>query len=275
MLNSIDVLNDRGETLTLPILEVIGGYLVKLVDGLDPTKATLSTSSFAQLDGVKFHSSRTEPRSIQIQVYLLPDYVTESTQSLRRNLYRYLMPETRVKLTFNFVEGAGAPISIEGVVEDANTSLFSEEPMMAFDIFCEDPDFIDEALVIVNGKSNASGVVGSPIVVDYQGTTEAGYELVIKASRTLSGFDLIHTVGLSTEKLTYSGTVTAGDDVFITTFPGFRTVSVSSTSGSVMHQIAPFSVWPQLKQGLNTVEIVTPGSAVNTELYYRTRYGGI
>ena len=60
LLSEVTVVNSRGLQLNLPLSDISGGIVVRNIDGLDPTKATLVSSGFANQNGEQYHSSRRE-----------------------------------------------------------------------------------------------------------------------------------------------------------------------------------------------------------------------
>ncbi len=98
MLVSLEVITRQFQSLLLPLNEVLNGFAVESIEGLEPVKATLVSSSFAQIDGAQYHSSRREPRNIKLKMGLEPDYVTDSVRDLRHRLYGFLMPKSEVTL---------------------------------------------------------------------------------------------------------------------------------------------------------------------------------
>ena len=60
MLTRVEVRNDHGNLLNLSLQEILGGFIVEEIQGLDPVAATIVSSSFAQLDGEQYQSSRRE-----------------------------------------------------------------------------------------------------------------------------------------------------------------------------------------------------------------------
>lgn len=101
MLERIEVISNQGALLNLPLEDLDHGFLLENVEGLDPVKATITSSSFAQLDGSQYQSSRREERNIKLTISLVPDFsANESVRDLRRRLYAYFMSKAAVDLRF-------------------------------------------------------------------------------------------------------------------------------------------------------------------------------
>ena len=139
MLTSLKVFSQQGDLLTLTFREENYGIIVSSIAGLDPVKATIVSSSFAQLDGSQYQSSRREERHIILKLDLIPDYITTSVEDLRRILYSFFMPKSMLNL--NFVRSDGLEVTIAGMVETFETELFDKDPSVIISITCFNPDF--------------------------------------------------------------------------------------------------------------------------------------
>ena len=67
MLNRIEIQKKDGGVLTLPIYDATN-FQIKDIQGLDPVKANIVTSNFANIDGGQFQSSRREMRNLVIKL---------------------------------------------------------------------------------------------------------------------------------------------------------------------------------------------------------------
>jgi hypothetical protein len=105
MLTKVEVRASQGGFISLPLDDASSGYIVQSVEGLDPVKATLVSSSFAQQDGSKYQSSRRESRNIKLTLGLEPDWVNDTVRSLRSRLYSTFMPKNAVDMTFLMSDG--------------------------------------------------------------------------------------------------------------------------------------------------------------------------
>jgi hypothetical protein len=88
MLNKIEVTNSRGNVFTLFMEENDGGYQIDEIEGLDPVKATLSSTSYAGTDGEIFQSAKLPARNIKISIRKLIQtcekiYIRSSCRNLR------------------------------------------------------------------------------------------------------------------------------------------------------------------------------------------------
>lgn len=276
MLVSLDVTSPQGAVLHLPLEDVEDGIIVADIQGLDPVKATLVSSGFADADGEQFESARREKRNLKIQLELDPDPAVESVASVRNRLYGFFMPKSVVTLRF-FLEG-GLDLKIEGRVESCEQVMFSEEPMMDITILCFDPDFLDDDTVVVNANTTntTSGSTGL-VTVEYPGSTETGMVFTLNVNRSLSQFTIYHNDGTQVYTLDFAASLVAGDVVTISTVAGnkFATLLRAGVTSSLLYAVSPQSKWLELERGTNLVRFYATGAAIPYSLSYQTRYGAL
>src|SRR5690606_20585056 len=123
MLTRVDVVTPRGEVLALPFQDISGGYVIHDIDGLDPVRATISSSSFAQLEGAQYQNAQREARNLIFKLGFEPDYATTDVRGLRSELYRFLMPKSEV--LFRFYIDDVLFVEIAGRVEAFEAPLFT------------------------------------------------------------------------------------------------------------------------------------------------------
>lgn len=274
MLTAVEARSRQGDLLVLPLEDATSGFIVAGIAGLDPVKATLVSSSFANSDGEQYQSSRRETRNIKLKLELDPDPELETVRDLRKRLYRFFMPESEVRLTFLLEEGLD--VDIVGVVETCETDHFSQEPAVDISIICFEPDFYDPTPVVIEGATTAGE---TPIVIAYDGTTETGIQLVLNVNRTLPEFTVYHVPPDDTIRtLEFDNfPLAAGDVLTISTVAGSKgaTLVRSGTSSSVLYGVSPQSNWIELMPGDNSIRVYAEGAAVPLEIEYITKYGGL
>lgn len=272
MLTLIEVQGSAG-ILNLPIQDPSLGYDVQGVEGLDPVKATLVSSSFAQQDGAQYQSSRRETRNIKLSLGLYPDYSIDDVRSLRRRLLPFFMPKKPVKLTFYMSDGL--EVDIEGRVESFDSPMFTDEPSAEVSIVCFDPDFVEATPVIVNGMTTA-GSSGQSI--NYSGTVETGIEFQLNVNRSLSSFAIYHQTPEGAFKTTdFQAPLLSGDILKINTLPGQKAVTRTrgSTDSSLLYAVSPQSNWVELETGANNIRVYAEGAAIPYTITYTRRHGGL
>ena len=150
MLSRVDVTNSRGNVLSLPLEEDDGVYQVADIDGLHPVKASLSSTSYAGVDGEIFQSAKRPARNVKIKLDLDPDFNPKTYTDLRRDLYPFFMPKSQITLRFYLT--SGLYLDIVGIVEDMSSPLFEEDPAVDISVMCYQPDFVDARMVTVEGQ---------------------------------------------------------------------------------------------------------------------------
>lgn len=272
MLTLVEVRNVQGDVLSLPLSESESGILLQGIEGLDPVKATIVTSSFATLDGGQYHASRREMRNIKLNLGFEAFYTSETVSDVRKKLYPFFMPKSWTSL--RFYSGASY-VDIEGRVESFETPLFAKEPEADISILCPDPDFIDPTLVTADGNTTSSAVETE---IEYDGTVDTGVKLIVNANRSVSELtvylrtpdQIFHTMDIavpmvSSDKLTIN--TKRGEKSAILTHAGSDT--------SVLYGITPQSDWFVLEPGTNYIRVYATGAAIPYDLEYTNRYGGL
>lgn len=273
MITKLDILSSRGGFLSLPLADVVSGYIVENIEGTDPVKATLVSTSFAQQDGAHFQSSRRETRNLKLRVSLEPDWVVDTVRSLRNRLYNTLMPKTAVDLTFLMDDGLEAKIS--GRVETCEAPMFVQKPAVDISILCFDPDFIDPDPILVNGVSTAGT---TPILINYDGTVETGVLFKLLVDRSISEFTIYHQASDGTlRSMEFAAPLLADDVLTISTVSGskFATRTRGGTDSSVLFGVSPQANWFEFTPGSNTFRVYAEGDPIPYTILYSNRYGGL
>ena len=273
MLTKIEVEDLQGNTLSLPLQDNSAGYTVTNVDGLDPVKATIVSSPFAQLDGSQFQASRRENRNVVMTIGIEPYFGGSTVRSLRAALYAYFMPKTNVNL--KFYDDGVLIATIGGQVESCEAPLFSKDPSVAVSIICFDPSFLAPAYTTVNGNTVSTTTEQT---IAYPGTTEAGYLLTLNVNRSLSAFSIYNrrpdgTVGLI--DVTYA--FLAGDVVKINTVSKNKYITVTRAGivTSILYAVSSTSKWNPLYPGNNYYRVLATGAAIPFTIGYTAKYGGL
>jgi tail protein len=272
MLTLVEV-RGQGGMLSLPLEDSALGYDIQDIQGLDPVKATLVSSSFAQQDGAQYQSARREARNIRLVLGLYPDYASDSVRSLRQRLYPFFMPKTAVSLRFFMADGL--TVDIDGRVETFESTMFTEEPGVEISLLCFDPDFIDPEPVEIEGATTSGS---STVSVNYEGTVETGIELILDVNRTLGEFTIYHQLpDGSIKTMDFQAPLLTGDTVTINTVSGNKSAVLTraSVDSSILYGISPQSNWLELDTGSNAIRVYAEGAAVPYTINYIRRYGGL
>lgn len=278
MLTKVDIITAQGNVLELPLGDLTDGYLVKEIEGLDPVKATLVSSSFANVDGEQYHSARREARNIVAHLELEPSYTTGTGKALRSNLYKYAMPKTLVTLRF-YDDEMPTPVDIQARVESLNCPPFAQVLEATISFMCYDPDFINPTPIVVEGLTTASE---AELVINYDGTVETGILFNMTVDNAVTEFAINHRApdGI-TRSLVFEKPLSAGNTLDISTVTGAKGATLTDDangSNPILYGIDPTSNWINLFPGTNYIKVFIEGytfAPIPYTIEYTTRYGGL
>ena len=279
MFSTMVVLGDGSSgSLTLQLGDISGGINLVDVSGLDPVKATLTSSNFALQAGAVFQSARREARNITIKMGVVPDPATQTVSSIKRKIYSVFREGTKILMKF-YDDDPTPPVSdgyqIYGYVETCTGPIFTQDPEVNISVMCFDPNFFDSEAVTVTGLTTADA---APTAIDYAGTTEAGLTLTLNVNRSLSEFQ-INQVDADGNSWTMDvvALFEVGDVVTITTMSGNRTASLlrAGVTTSIVYAVSPQATWLQLSPGSNTIQFVATGAAIPASLSYKKLFGSV
>ncbi|MCA1806419.1 MAG: phage tail family protein, partial [Actinobacteria bacterium] len=246
ILQELSVTNAQGAVLGFPLGDISGGFVVKEIEGLGPVKATLVSSSFANMDGQQYHSSRREARNINIKLGLDPDYALYSVSDLRTQLYNFLMPKTQVKLKFRLFDKFAESVldrylelEIKARVETNEPDIFAKDPTVDLSLMCYDPDFLDPELVTYVGSTVDTL---AETTIEYPGTVETGVEFTIFPDRDMDDFTIYHRPPDETLRTVYfTFSLLNGDELKISSMMGdkFVTLKRGGVESSYLFAISP------------------------------------
>jgi Phage tail protein len=278
----VEIRTSQGSLLTLPLGDATGGLIIQEIQGLDPVKATLVSSSFAQLDGSQYHSSRRESRNIKITLGLEPDYGLELVGDLRRRLYNFLMPKTEVSLRFHTYDERiqnvlerDLDVDILGRIESFETALFTKDPAVDISLVCFDPDFYDPIPVEISDMTVNDL---TETVLNYIGTVETGIKFTLSVDRSISEFTIYHRPSDgSLRTLDFAAPLLANDVLTINTVVGNKSVILvrDGVESSLVYALSPQSNWIELQPGDNYIRVYAEGVPIPFEIEYTTKYGGL
>lgn len=273
MLSKVEITNSRGNVLSLFMEENTGGYQIAEIDGLDPVKATLVSTSYAGSDGENFQSAKLPARNIKFNLDLDPDFNPKTYTDLRRDLYPFFMPKSQITLRFYLT--SGLYLDIVGIVEELSAPLFEEDPTVEISVMCFKPDFIDARMITVEGFT-VDDATNTEIL--YPGTVQAGTVLTLHVNRAVGEFTIYSSdEGGNLYQLDFTGSLLSGDELVVSSLRGNKgiTLTRSSVTSSFLYGRSPQSSWIDFMEGLNQFRVYAEGDPIPYDLEYVVRYGGL
>lgn len=135
MITSVFVTNHHGERYELPLSNYqSSGFIIKNITGINPTKASINTSSGALSPGEFFNSSKIDKRNIVFDF----DYYDDGglIEDKRLLLYKIFEVNTLVDLE---IHSDRLKVKTKGYVESHEPTRFVKECGASISVICPDP----------------------------------------------------------------------------------------------------------------------------------------
>lgn len=273
MLTEVQATSAQGSLLSLPLGDVSNGIFIKNIEGLDPVKATIVSSSVPGETGEVYLSAKREGRDIKFTLGLNPDFVAEQPRDVRTRLYQFFMPRTFVDL--KFIDSGATAADISGMIESFDAPLFVEEPEATIVVRCFNSDFVDQDLVSLSGNSVSNTL---DTTINYEGSVETGFEFYLLVNRDVDAFSIYNTMPNGQfRQLDFAYQLHNGDQVNIISIPGQKKIQLvrAGATSSILWAKSPQSSWIDLYPGTNLFRVYAEGAAIPYLMYYNNRYGGL
>lgn len=265
----------------------LGGFFPNLdpvqirdIDGLGPVKADINTEPFATGKGELYQGSSVGKRNIVMKLGFNPNWVDQTVSSLRRQLYRYLLPQAWCKL--RFFSDDMATVDIEGRVEGCDPNMFSEDPEMVVSIICPRPDFIEPDAVLYTGIVDDGT---AEFEFDYVGSVETGFELLVASA--VGNVSYTGPLNISVQQEPDPVQLFTVNPVTIDGAYRFKLSTIrnakrvqrianadNSPTNLLMH-VPGESVWPEIKPGTNLLKVYATETGQAWSMAFFNRYGGL
>ena len=264
-------------SLTVQLGDVSGGINIENIDGLDPVKATLSSSNFAGQAGAMFQSAHRETRNIVMKLGIQPDPATQTVRSIKDTIYNIFAEGTQVLLKFytdDDIEPVSDGYQIYGIVESCLSPMFVQEPEVNISIMCFDPDFFDPETVTMTGLTNGTA---DPTLINYQGTISTGVTFTVNINAAMSEFQIYYVDGDGFSwNMDVAANFLVGDVITIVTTPGNKSANLvrAGVTSSILYAISPQSTWIQFGKGAKTIRF-SASSSMSATVSYTKRFGRV
>jgi phage-related protein len=246
---------------------------IRNITGLDPVKASVSTSPYGSVDGTSYTGSNVLSRNIVLTLKPHPNWDTWTYENLRRLIYSYFMPKLLTRLVF--YSDDMDPVEIYGVVEDVSVNIFSKEPELQVSIICPDPYFTALNPIILTGVNDITNTF------DYNGNVESG--MIVKVTH-VSGTPTTINIQLGDPKITNFGVVadiTSTKYFELSSIPMRKYVqNVNIGTGVIDNLLSNVylqegALWPTLQPGENEFKVITDDGVQDYQLIFYERFGGL
>ena len=283
--------NEAGQQIDLS--KTANEFMFSKIDGLNPPAGTISTSTYAGMDGSYLNNAFIEKRNLVISFEMRGIDI----EKRRHLMYRVVKPSRSIKV---YYKTARIDVYAEGYVETCEISNFTDQVSGQISIICPDPDWYSTAAIYayysqVTGafhfpfpESDAPFPLGiysttDNIIIQNDGD-ETGFTIRIEASSDETVPEIAAVTPTiynadTGEYLQIKGDILKGDIITITTKTGNKTVTLTrnGVDSNIINRLVSGSVWLSLREGKNTfhVQAVRGVKNLKVTLMHRNAYLGV
>ena len=250
-------------------------YMTSKITGLNPPPGTVSTSSYAGMDGSYLNNAFIEKRNLVISFEMRGVGI----EKRRHALYRVVKPSRYIKV---FYKTSGIDVYTEGYVETCEIDNFTNKISGQISILCPDPYWYSNSAINacysrVSGgfffpfpQSDERFVLGSysttdNILINNDGD-EAGFIIQIEALDSATTPTIYNAD--TGEYLQIKGKIQRGDIITVSTKTGNKTVTLTrnGVDSNIINQLVAGSTWLTLREGLNTFHVQAVKNVKNLKI---------
>lgn len=283
--------NETGQQIDLS--RTANRFMFSKIEGLNPPAGTISTSSYAGMDGSYLNNAFIEKRNVVISFQMRGLDI----EKRRHLLYRVVKPSRYIKV---YYKTAGIDVYAEGYVETCELSNFDVLTSGQISIICPDPYWYSTSAIYAY-YSQVTGAFhfpfpGSdvPFPLGVYSTTdnitiqndgdETGFTIRIEASSSETVPEIAAVTPTiynadTGEYLQIKGEILKGDVITITTKTGNKTVTLTrnGVDSNIINRLVSGSTWLSLREGKNTfhVQAVRGVKNLKVTLMHRNAYLGV
>ena len=283
MFFTLIIQNENGEQIDMTA--TANRYMTSKISGLHPPPGTVSTSSYAGMDGSYLNNAFIEKRNV-----VIPFEMRGFDVELRRHeLYRVVKPSRYIKIYYST---KNISVYAEGIVETCEVENFEKLTNGQISILCPDIYWYSTETQIAE-YSRVRGAFhfvcpdnDAPFPIGVYNTQDI---MTINNSGDEVGFTLEISGGpaknptiynaLTDEYMQISGDIQEGDVITITTKTGNKTVLLKREGvvTNIINRLVSGSTWLNLKAGENKFYVrASEGlSSLKVRLIHRNAYLGV
>ena len=257
MFYSLILENKTGQKIDLS--QTANRYIFSKIDGLNPPAGTISTSSYAGMDGSYLNNAFIEKRNVVISFEMRGFYV----EKRRHELYKVVKPSRYIKI---YYKTANISVYAEGIVETCEIENFETLTKGQISIICPDIYWYSTETQI----AEYSQILGAfhfifpdddkPFPLGKYNTQNV---MTVANNDDEVGFTLEISGGPATNPTLYNaetdeymqiqGEIQNGDKITITTKTGNKTVTLEreGVTTNIINRLVSGSTWLTLREGLN------------------------
>lgn len=283
--------NEAGQQIDLS--KTANEFMFSKIEGLNPPAGTISTSTYAGMDGSYLNNAFIEKRNVVISFQMRGIDI----EKRRHLLYRVVKPSRYIKV---YYKTAGIDVYTEGYVETCEISNFDALTSGQISIICPDPYWYS-TVAIYAYYSQVTGAFHFPfpesdapfslgvysttdnIIIQNDGD-ETGFTIQIEASSSetvpeIAAYTPTVYNADTGEYLQIKGDILKGDVITITTKTGNKTVTLTrnGVDSNIINRLVSGSVWLSLRKGKNTFHVQAVRGVKNLKvmLMHRNAYLGV
>lgn len=243
------------------------GYMLKAVDGFDPSDTLNFVEGFDPTTGEPISDNKPQDKVLVMKVGFVPG-PSGSVSSLRDGLYMLVSRALTVQLRL----GETVVAQIRGRMSKIEAAHSTNSPEVVMTVECEDGLFESPTQIVVPMGS----VSKSTPTFDYvEGTAPTGFEMILTLTSGLSSFALTGTIGGRNWKFGVTTTFLTGDQLILQTDRKKRrfTIIRSSVGYDYSALVDAGTVWPKLHRGRNIFATSSSAFNWNSVKYYPKFWG--
>ena len=266
-------------------------YMTSRVEGLNPPTGTISTSSYAGMDGSYLNNAFIEKRNVVISFEMRGVDI----EKRRHQLYKVVKPSRYLKI---YYKTAGIDVYTEGFIETCEVDNFEELTTGQISILCPDiywysvfQEIVDYSLIrgmftfpFPNERNPEPFVLGQynyqrMLVIENDGD-ETGFILQIEgvsADEVAARSPTIYNADTD-EYLQIKGDILNGDIITITTKTGNKTITLErgGVKENIINRLVSGSTWFTLREGKNRFYLRGTGlNNLKVKLIHTNAYLGV